>query len=236
MRRSSSFLTAALFSFCAGIAAPVFAEQRPVVVELFTSQGCSSCPPADALLSELSSRKDVIAIAVHVDYWDYIGWQDEFGDPAHAVRQRAYASKAGRRSVYTPEMVVNGQTDIVGAKPMALVEAIAAHKQDTPEMRLDVTRDGERVSITGTVPRSGPAAMEIHVLYVMPEHATKITKGENRGKTITYSNIAHDWQLASKWDGQSPLDLSLEMAGDDPVVVLVQAADGGPILAAARVD
>jgi len=141
MRRIHQILTTTALSFSAGIAAPAYAEQRPVVVELYTSQGCSSCPPADEILSSLNGRDDVIAIALHVDYWDYIGWKDEFSSPAYAERQRAYASQAGRRSIYTPEMVVNGQTDIVGAKPMALADAINEHKAAVQQMTLDVTRN-----------------------------------------------------------------------------------------------
>jgi hypothetical protein len=236
MTRVSNILTAALLGLSASIAAPVVAEQLPVVVELYTSQGCSSCPPADAIFGELKERDDVIAIALHVDYWDYIGWKDEFGDPVHADRQRTYANKAGRRSIYTPEMIVNGQTDIVGAKPMALSKAIAEHKEASLRMTLDAVRNGDTLDVRGTVPTSGAMQMEIHVLQIMPVHLSKITRGENRGNTYEYSNIAHDWRLAGTWDGKSPLDMSLEVTGDDPIVVLVQEAGGGPIVAAARID
>lgn len=236
MTRVLNILTAAIFGLTVGAGLPAAAEQRPVVVELYTSQGCSSCPPADAILGELAGRDDVIAIALHVDYWDYIGWKDEFGHPAHAVRQRAYASKAGRRSIYTPEMVVNGQTDIVGAKPMALSKAIAEHKEKAARMTLDAVRDGKTLNISGTVPRSGAIPMEIHVLEVTPVHTSKITRGENRGKTYEYSNIAHNWRVAGTWDGQSPLEMSVAIITDDPVVVLIQEAGAGPIVAAARVD
>ncbi len=236
MTRVSNILTAAFLGLTAGFAMPVAAEQRPVVVELYTSQGCSSCPPADAVFDELTERDDVIAIALHVDYWDYIGWKDEFGHPGHADRQRAYANKAGRRSIYTPEMVVNGQTDIVGTKPMKLFDAIAKHKEVPAAMTLDAVRDGNRISVKGTVPRGGAVPMEIHVLDLRPVQTSKITRGENRGKTIKYSNIAHDWRVAGTWDGKSPLEMSVKAISDDPVVVLVQEAGAGPIVAAARID
>lgn len=236
MLRATNILTAAVLSLSAGFAAPLAAEQRPVVVELYTSQGCSSCPPADAMLSELNGRDDVILIALHVDYWDYIGWKDEFGDPVHAKRQRAYASKAGRRSIYTPEMIVNGKTDVVGAKPMALADAILEHKNAAPRMILDAERSDGTLRMTGSVPINGAVPMEVHVLQVTPMQSTKITKGENRGKTIEYSNIAHDWRVVGTWDGQSPLDLSVDVTGDDPVVVLVQEAGAGVIVAAAQID
>lgn len=228
-----SALTAA---FILGLAAPLGAEQRPVVIELYTSQGCSSCPPADAILGELSDRSDVIALALHVDYWDYIGWKDEFGDPAHAQRQRAYASVAGRRSIYTPEMVVNGVTDIVGAKPMAVSDAISLHKAKAPRMSLDVERSGDTLVINGSVPTGNIIPMEVQVVRVIPKQQTKITRGENRGGTYEYTNIAHDWQNAGTWDGQSPLDLSMPVTGDAAIVVLVQEAGAGPIVAAARLD
>lgn len=236
MSRVSYTITAALT--CTGIllAAAAQAEQRPVVVELYTSQGCSSCPPADAILSALTDRDDVIAIALHVDYWDYIGWKDEFGHPAHADRQRAYAAQAGRRSIYTPEMVVNGETDIVGAKPMLLSEAIAAHKEIGARMQLDAKREGGALRISGTVPTGAVGPMEIHVLRVTPARTSKITRGENKSKTFTYTNIAHDWRVVGTWDGQSPLDLLLEVSGEDPVVVLVQESGPGAIVAAAKLD
>ena len=89
-------------------------SQRPVVLELFTSQGCSSCPPADALLGELAKRDEVVTLAFHVDYWDYIGWKDPFGDPLHTARQRAYAAHLGQRTIYTPQLVVDGAGHVVG--------------------------------------------------------------------------------------------------------------------------
>ena len=110
--------------FLASFIGAAAAADRPVVVELYTSQGCSSCPPADAILAELADREDVIALAFHVDYWDYIGWKDIFADPANTLRQRNYARVAGARSVYTPQMIVDGQDHVVGTKPMKLAEHI----------------------------------------------------------------------------------------------------------------
>ncbi|KEJ90115.1 DUF1223 domain-containing protein [Sulfitobacter donghicola] len=236
MSKITNILTGVALSLSTSIVAPAFADQHPVVVELYTSQGCSSCPPADAMLAELSGRDDVIAIALHVDYWDYIGWKDEFGDAGHAKRQRDYANKAGRRTIYTPEMIVQGQTDIVGAKPKALSKAIAEHKAKAPLMELKAVRDGATVKVEGSVPTTGAAPMEVHVLQVLPSHKTRITRGENRGNTLQYSNIAHDWQLAGQWDGADALTMTLDVRNDDPVVVLVQEANAGAIIGAVRVD
>lgn len=236
MSRAARFLTATVFAMSVSFSSAAEAQQQPVVVELYTSQGCSSCPPADAILSELKDREDVIAIAMHVDYWDYIGWKDQFGNPAHAKRQRAYAAKAGRRSVYTPEMVVQGQTDIVGAKPMRLAKAIAEHGANKPVTALNAVRTDNKLRIQATKPDSDTGVMEVHVLRLIPSQQSKITRGENRGETYEYTNIAHSWQVAGTWDGHAALDLSLALGGDDPVVVLLQEAGAGKIIAAARLD
>jgi hypothetical protein len=218
------------------LATPLAAGDHPVVVELFTSQGCSSCPPADKLLHDLAAREDVIALALHVDYWDYIGWKDPFGSPAHAERQRGYAKAGGRRSVFTPEMVVMGQTDIVGARPMELGEAIAEHAEIAPTVELELARMGDSVSISAR-PLSGPARpATVHMLRYTPLRTTVIERGENKGETFDYANVVEDWQVIGKWDGAAPLELTAEAPGDRPVVVLVQAGGVGPILAAARID
>lgn len=221
------------------LAAPVYAElDRPVVVELFTSQGCSSCPEADALLAELAPRDDIIALALHVDYWDYIGWEDPFGDPAHAERQRAYAAVGGRRSVYTPELIVQGQTDIVGAKPMQLMEAVEEHAQVTPTVALEIAREGASVQIEAEALAKGTGPMVVHLLRYTPEKHTKVTRGENAGHTMTHANIVYGWTVLGDWDGTAPLSLRADAPGDAPVVVLIQEqeAGGGPgaIMAAAR--
>lgn len=212
------------------------AEQRPVVVELFTSQGCSSCPPADAMLAEINTRSDVIAIALHVDYWDYIGWKDSFGDPAHTQRQRAYAAAAGQRSIYTPELVVNGTDDIVGAQAMKLAEAITAHAMKPQMVSLSAVRIGSDVQVSATALGALEGPFDVHVVGVRPSAEQKITRGENKGKTIIYSNIAHSWTVAGTWDGTFDLDLTVPAPSDAPLAILIQGAGAGPIVAAAKID
>ncbi|GFE52343.1 hypothetical protein So717_40960 [Roseobacter cerasinus] len=216
------------------MAAPGLAEDSPVVIELFTSQGCSSCPPADELLHNLAERDDVIALALHVDYWDYIGWKDEFADPRNAERQRAYATVAGRRSIYTPEMIVNGLTDIVGARPMEVAKAIADHQRMAPAVSLQLTRSGDQIQISAKMLKTVGEPMVIHMLRYTPEREARITRGENAGRTITYANVTEDWTVLGEWSGRAPLALAAKAEGDHPVVVLVQASDMGPILAAAQ--
>lgn len=216
------------------LATPGVAQNSPVVVELFTSQGCSSCPPADELMHALAKRDDVIALALHVDYWDYIGWKDEFADPRNAERQRAYATVAGRRSIYTPEMIVNGLTDIVGAKPMQISEAIAMHKEQSQPVTLSLTRQGDEVQIEASRLQGNSEAMVVQMLRYRPQREARITRGENAGRTIRYANVTEDWKVLGEWDGRAPLSLSAAVPGDAPVVVLIQAARMGPIRAAAQ--
>lgn len=215
-------------------AAPVIAQDRPVVVELFTSQGCSSCPPADKVLRELSGREDVIALALHVDYWDYIGWKDPFGDPVHALRQRAYAAAGGRTSIYTPEMVVNGITDVVGTKPMALSRAIERHKSDAKTVDLRVTREGDDLSVYAEALPGIDGPFTVHLLRYQPADTTQIKRGENAGHTFEYHNIAQSWKVLGSWDARTPFSVMATVSGDLPVVVLVQHSNAGPIAAAAR--
>jgi hypothetical protein len=211
------------------------AENVPVVVELFTSQGCSSCPPADEMMTMLTAREDIIALSLHVDYWDYIGWKDEFADPAHAERQRAYAAVAGRRSVYTPEMIVNGQSDIVGAKAMELAMAIEKHKEGARWVLVDLkSREGDVVQVDVTALRDDLRPMDVVMLRYQPTRIARITRGENAGRTLEYLNVAEDWQLLARWDGRAPLSVEANAPGAHPVVVLVQEIDHGPIRGAAR--
>jgi len=210
-------------------AAPAQAETRKVVVELFTSQGCPSCPPADALLAEVSKRDDVVALALHVDYWDYIGWKDSFGDPRNTARQKAYAAARGENMVYTPQMVVNGQHAIVGTKAMKLADLIAKHKADGRSIEMPTQRDGEQLHIRAQGPLTAP--VQVHLVRYIPQDNVEVRKGENAGRTLGYSNIVTDWAVVADWDGAAPLSISLPIQGDQPAVVLLQSIGHGPIQA-----
>ncbi len=216
------------------LTAPVAADS-PVVVELFTSQGCSSCPPADAMMHELATRDDVIALALHVDYWDYIGWKDEFADPAHAKRQRGYAVEGGRRSVYTPQMIINGEADIVGARPMELAKVIAEHAARPETVTLDVVRSGNGLTISAeAIAATGPFV--VHMLRYTPERTAKITRGENAGRTLSYANVTERWTVLAEWDGATAFEMRTDVTGDKPVVVLIQEGAHGTIHAAALLN
>ena len=221
-----------VFFMLSSLGLPVVA-QSPVVVELFTSQGCSSCPPADKLLHELAQRNDVIPLALHVDYWDYIGWKDEFSHPDYAKRQRGYAMQAKRRSVYTPQMIVNGVTDIVGARRMELSKAIAHHADLPSRVELSVNRSGSEILINAQ-PTNVDGPLIVRMLRYTPQRSAHITRGENAGHTMLYANVTENWTVLAEWDGTTALALTTVVEGDKPVVVLVQQDQHGPILAAVR--
>lgn len=221
-----------VFFMLSSLGLPVMA-QSPVVVELFTSQGCSSCPPADKLLHELAQRNDVIPLALHVDYWDYIGWKDEFSHPDYAKRQRGYAMQAKRRSVYTPQMIVNGVTDIVGARRMELSKAIAHHADLPSRVELSVNRSGSEILINAQ-PTNVDGPLIVRMLRYTPQRSAHITRGENAGHTMLYANVTENWTVLAEWDGTTALALTTVVEGDKPVVVLVQQDQHGPILAAVR--
>jgi len=210
------------------------AETRPVVVELYTSQGCSSCPPADEFMHKLAARDDVIALALHVDYWDYIGWKDIFASRAFSDRQRHYAIAGGRRSVYTPQMIIAGQEDVVGTHPMDVNDLIKQHAAQKPEIDLAISRAGGKLAIRAAAKRASTAQMVVHLVRYIPRETVKVKRGENAGRSLNYSNIVTDWKTVTKWDTRQPLNTTLRVNGDLPLVVIIQRDDFGPIEAAAR--
>ncbi|MEI4470179.1 DUF1223 domain-containing protein [Frigidibacter sp. MR17.24] len=212
-------------------AAPIV-ERHPVVIELYTSQGCSSCPPADALLAQIAQRDDVIALALHVDYWDYIGWKDKFASSGHTKRQKAYARAAGEHAIYTPQMIIEGQDQLVGLRPMQLTDLVERHGAQTSHIRLTLTREDGLIHITAEARPPLDRAVQVQLVRYRPQETVPIESGENAGKVIRYSNIVTDWQPVGDWSGKEPLALELPMTGSDPAVVILQEAGPGPILAA----
>lgn len=201
----------------------------PVVVELFTSQGCSSCPPADAFLAELTERDDVLPLALHVDYWDYLGWKDEFADPAHTVRQRAYAAAAHKRMIFTPQMVIGGVHHVVGNKPVDANAAIDVAKSASV-VDVTLTRDGDEVSVVATT--VAPDALTVQVVQFDAKQSVVIKRGENAGKTITYHNVVRDWSVLGQWNGRDDFHADLNVSG--PVAVIFQRGTDGRVVGAAQ--
>ncbi|WP_439155746.1 DUF1223 domain-containing protein [Yoonia sp.] len=212
--------------------APVQAQNGPVVVELYTSQGCSACPPADAMLRELAKRDDVIALALHVDYWDYIGWKDVFANPAFSERQHAYAEAAHVATVYTPQMVFNGQDHVVGSRTMQVMDRLQTQLEKGLPVKLSMTRQESRVLITA--PPGAPGDYVVQLVRYTPQQAVAIGRGENAGNEFVYTNIVTSWSVIHRWDGQAALALDAPAVGPDPVVVIIQKAGHGRIVAAAE--
>ncbi|ESR25959.1 DUF1223 domain-containing protein [Lutibaculum baratangense] len=175
------------------------AGERFSVMELFTSQGCSSCPPADELLAEFAERDDVLALSLPIDYWDYIGWKDTLASPAFSARQRAYAKARGDREVYTPQVVVNGADHRVGSDRQALLDALGKTSDESP---VSVEASAGETKARVTVGSGSAAAKAIVLLIVFdPEATVKIGRGENAGQTITYRNVVKKIVRLGEWRG-----------------------------------
>jgi hypothetical protein len=214
---------------------PATVSDMPVVVELFTSQGCSSCPPADSLLGRLADRHDILPLAFHVNYWDYIGWKDPFASNIATERQYSYGHALGLNMVYTPQMVVGGTHDAVGSDENAVAHAIEMDAS-RPKLKLTVVRDASgayRVEIpAGT---AGPTATVWLALFDHA-HKTPVARGENSGSTLTEYNIVREWRKIGDWTGkaeQIALNLTPESDEYDACAVLVQEGGYGEIRGAA---
>ena len=208
----------------------------PVVVELYTSQGCSSCPPADAYLAMLATDPRVIALALHVDYWDYIGWADSFADPRFTERQKAYAFATGSRTIYTPQMIVAGTERVEGLQPELVAGLIGDHLAVPQPVSLTLTRHGDRVQITARADPALSRPVRVQLVRYRQVETVTIEHGENEGQTMTYRNIVTSWQPLADWSGTAPLDLEAEAPGAQPVVVILQEIGPAAILAAARLE
>jgi len=215
------------------LATPVLAE-GPVVVELYTSQGCSACPPADALLHELAERPDIIALSLHVDYWDYIGWKDSFADPSHAQRQHGYARAANGTTVYTPQMIINGVDHVVGSRPMEVADALRNHWDKAPDVDVTLTRADDVLIIDATAQTAGDYIVQM--IRYSEDETVDIRRGENAGRVINYTNVVTSLDEIGTWDGQAALNMSVQIEGDAPSVVLIQHSGNGPIAGAAELE
>jgi hypothetical protein len=207
-----------------------FAAERPVVVELFTSQGCSSCPPANAYLNELSkSRADVLPLAFHVTYWDNLGWKDPFSLDAATTRQGRYGRRFGDGS-YTPEIVVDGATGMVGSHRGDVGTAIEKAKQQNRTVAdVSVTRAGSGVAITIG---SGTGIGKVLLIGFDHEHVTAIGRGENSGRTLPESNVVRSIRSVGQWSG-APLKIDERFPEGQDVAVVLEAPDG-QIIGASR--
>ena len=220
---------AAVFA-CSSIAAYSFARAEPRgVLELFTSQGCSSCPAADKLLGEFALDPSLVSISVPIDYWDYLGWKDTLADPRNSARQKGYAHVRGDGQVYTPQVVVNGSVHVLGSDKAAIEHAIKQSRQNGVTLSLPVTLvvADSRVSVSapdGAPPPRG--SVEVWLCALSKAVTVAIGRGENKGRAITYHNVLRRWVKLGDWTGKAnSWSLPLQaLAGDgiDSAAVLVQ--------------
>ena len=199
------------------------------VVELFTSQGCSSCPPADKLAGELAHDPSLIVMSLPIDYWDYLGWKDTLALPGHANRQRAYSKVRGDREVYTPQVVVNGIVHTLGSDKSAIETAVAqTGKQDgTLSLPLSMSVTSDSIAVTVPAGKGTPEQAEIWLCPITKDITVTIGKGENTGHTITYHNVVRRWVKLGDWNGDArsftvPVH-DMTAVGADAVAVVVQA-------------
>ncbi|WMT92316.1 DUF1223 domain-containing protein [Pelagibacterium sp. H642] len=214
------------------VAAPAGAveirDNAETVVELFTSQGCSRCPDADELLSDLGMRDDVVALGYHIDYWDYIGWQDTFALPANTELQKAYAESWGKMRIYTPQMVINGQTAVVGSDA---AEAERAIEEAVSPLSVSLRANGEQ-SITFEAPADSslPPAV-VWVVTYRDSAEVAIERGENSGRALAYTHIVTGRQAIGMWDPEEGAEIVIpleEILGthSDGAAVIVQEKNG----------
>ena len=236
-------LTATLFAaaaWAAGPGAPVRADghRSPVVVELFTSEGCNSCPPADAYLGELAKRPGVLALSWHIDYWDYIGWKDPFAQHEFTLRQRAYEHALAQPYIYTPQMVINGHLQGIGSERDEIERLIAEARQEQAAQAAGaprVTVHGDEVHVEGGA--NQPSV--VWAAWFDTQHWTPVAQGENAGRRLGEFNVVRKWSQLGRYNGK-PVTLKLGMAADDKsgcaIVVQRQTSTGpGPIVAATAI-
>jgi hypothetical protein len=216
-----------LILLAASQAAHAADAKNPAVVELFQSQGCSSCPPANANLLAIADRPDVLALSWEVTYWDYLGWTDTFGDRSYTARQWDYAAGLRHSEVYTPQIVINGRTDIVGDNAAELQSTIARTDRGANTPALTLTTTEVRIAGAPThgdvfLVRYDPALVDVPIL-----------RGENGGRTLPHRNVVHEFRRLGSFTG-APLTLLLPKPSRPGLstAILLQAGLGGPILAA----
>jgi hypothetical protein len=241
--RGRRFLTLGAVATALTAGASAFAGEPRAVIELFTSQGCSSCPPADKLLGELSYDQSLIPLTLAIDYWDYLGWKDTMALPGHARRQKAYSHvRDDHEGVYTPQAVINGSVQALGSDRAAIEHAIAQSHDNkaTLSLPLTMTLDNGRLTVTAPAKPNQNVTAEAWLCPITKSVSVAIGRGENTGHTFVYHNVVRRWVRIGVWNG-SAATWSIPLAdfksdGVDAVAVIVQsgaAATPGPMLGAA---
>src|SRR6201986_5250250 len=201
-----SRLTGALLGLCAALFVSDSAQAQPkAVVELFTSQGCSSCPPADKVIGDLAKDPSVIALSMPIDYWDYLGWKDTLADSRFSARQKAYSLMRGDRDVYTPQAVVNGEAHVIGSDRSEIERAIEVTRESDGVMSVPVTMklNGKQITVSVAASSRPPVAThgEVWICSISKAVPIKIGRGENRGQELTYYNVVRNVLKVGDWNG-----------------------------------
>jgi len=228
MRSRRVALSFAVIASAMMASAMASAEPPRAVIELFTSQGCSSCPPADELAGELAQDPSLVVLSLAIDYWDYLGWKDTLALPGHANRQRAYSKVRGDREVYTPQAVVNGVTHVLGSDKSAIENAVTqTHKQPgVLALPVNISLTGDQILVA--VPATNDTTKgEIWLCPITKNVPVEIGRGENHGHTLTYHNVVRRWVKLGEWTGAArtfkvPVS-DLTGVDADAVAVVVQA-------------
>jgi hypothetical protein len=226
------FLAYAIVIACTSVASSYAGAEPRAVIELFTSQGCSSCPPADKLLAQFASDPSLIPMSLPIDYWDYLGWKDTLADPRNSARQRAYSHVRGDREVYTPQVVVNGSLHVLGSDKDAIEAAIAASRKSGMTLSLPVTMTVGDGRLLVNVPGGGEghSLAEVWVCGLIRAATVAIGRGENRGKTITYHNVARHWVKLGTWNGKAEtFTVPIQDFGDDSIDEAAVMVQGGTV-------
>ena len=241
MKRLSPLLFAVAFALAASSAA--HAGGPVTVVELYTSQGCNSCPPADEMLGDIAARDDVVALSLHVNYWDYLGWKDTFATDVTTSRQRNYGRTMRGGRVYTPQMVIGGTVHVVGSNRYGVEWAMLSDKHRAPnpvEVSLDTDEDGTVIAHVGAAAGGESGSATVWLFRYDSRQQVAIGRGENAGKELTYTNVVREVRDIGTWRGAAmdiPLALSdLAAGGRDGCAVVVQRDRLGPVIGAARMD
>jgi hypothetical protein len=209
------------------ITTSAYAADPRAVVELFTSQGCSSCPPADRVLGELTRDPDIIAVSLPIDYWDYLGWKDTLADSRFSARQHAYSHVRGDRNVYTPQAVINGSTHVVGSDRAGIDKAVIESKtMGVMSVPVTMTKSADQLKVS--IPGSGVETdhAEVWLCAVAKTVSVKINRGENRGREVVYHNVVRNVLKIGDWNGKTaswtvPLE-TISRDGVDAAVVFLQ--------------
>jgi hypothetical protein len=225
------------------IVAPAYGEipARLTVVELFTSQGCSSCPPADAILKTMRDRPQVLTLSWPVDYWDRLGWEDTFADPYNSMRQMAYNKRLGRGGVFTPQLIIDGNVQSVGSVAEEVRKSIEESRDiDRPHLSPFMRVKGDQLLVT----LENNAAMKmvaVRIVWYLADADVQIGEGENEGRTLHYTNVVLESEVVEDWDGTRKtysFDLSIgrELGADHAAILLQEKYGHGPIVGANFID